>query len=277
MSMEPIRTVIADDEPDAREGIAGLLRQHPEVVVVGEADTGRAAVDLIEQLRPDLIFLDIQMPELDGFGVLATVGPARMPVIVFVTAYDEYALRAFEVQALDYLLKPFSDARFAEAMRMASVRVRQRRAGVFSQQLGALLDTTTRRATGEPSPTAPSEAAYEPSLAGYLERIMVRTGRQVSVVRVLDIDWIEADGYYARLHVAGRAHLVRETLKHLCVRLDPGHFIRVHRAAIVNIERVHSLQASLEGRHVVILKDGTRVALSRSRRTAFQRALGWPA
>jgi two-component system LytT family response regulator len=265
--MEPIRTLICDDEPDAREGLSELLRGDPEVVVVGQARSGREAVALVEEMRPELVFLDVQMPGLDGFGVVQAVGAERAPVVVFVTAYDEYALRAFEVHALDYLLKPFSDARFADALRLAKARVRQRRAGELVPELAALLGDERRT----PGAAAPAPAAARPL---YLDRITVRTGNQVYFVRVDDIDWIEADDYYAKLHVAGRTHLVRETMQRLASKLDPRRFVRVHRSAIVNLERVQRLQPYFRGAHVLTLNDGTRLTLSRSRRAQFERALG---
>ena len=284
--MESITTVVCDDEPDAREGLRDLLRSDADVVIVGEARDGREAVAVVSAERPDLVFLDIQMPGLDGFGVLEAIaaesGAERLPIVVFVTAYDEFALRAFEVHALDYLLKPFSDARFAESLRIAKERVRQRRVGVLGQQLAVLFGGAA------PSPSAvPPHAAdvVAPALAParaqpatpaprYLERIPVRVAQKVLLVPVGDVDWIEADDYYARLHIAGRTSLVRETLNQLEAVLDPSRFVRTHRSAIVNIARVKLLQPYFGGAHVITLHDGTQVPLSRSRRAGFERALG---
>ena len=277
--MRQIRTLVCDDEPEAREGVLALLQHDPEIAIVGEAGDGREAVTLIEQLRPELVFLDVQMPELDGFGVLAAV-PAPHPVVVFVTAYDAYTLRAFEVHALDYLLKPFGDARFAEALGAAKARVHERQAGELGQQITALLQANLGAPGAEPHRVgAPADAAgaAEPSAAerpAYLDRVMVRIARQAHPIKVEDIDWIEADDYYAKLHVAGRSYLVREPMQDLERRLDPKRFIRIHRSTIVNIDRVKLVQPYFHGAHVVTLKDGTRVRLSRSKRAAFERALG---
>ena len=275
--MEPIRTIVVDDEPNAREGILGLLGGHDDMIVVGEAQNGREAVSLIGRERPELVYLDIQMPELDGFGVLAELPPADLPIVVFVTAYDAHALRAFEVHALDYLLKPFSDERFGESLTLAKHRVRQRRAGALSQELAALLE-----GTGAPAPESrdlPSVKADEPgstSAVGepYLDRLMVPTARGTVFIRADQIDWIEADDYYAKLHVGGRAYLLRETMQSLASRLDPKRFVRTHRSAIVNIDRIATLQPYFRGAHVLTLKDGTQVTLSRSRRPEFERAIG---
>jgi two-component system LytT family response regulator len=281
--MERIRTAICDDEPDAREGLLELVRADAEIEVVGEARDGAEAVSLVSAASPELLFLDIQMPELDGFGVIGAlaraIAPEQQPVVVFVSAYDAYALRAFEVHALDYLLKPFSDARFAEALRVAKDRVRQRRAGVLGRQLASLLLDGTApdvRATTAPRPPVPPPAAPDapPAPSRYLERIQVRLAQKVYFVPVEEIDWIEADDYYAKLHVGGRSYLLRETLNQLATELDPLHFVRVHRSAIVNIQRVKLLQPYFGGAHVITLRDGTQVPLSRSRRDGFERALG---
>ncbi|HEV2149758.1 MAG TPA: LytTR family DNA-binding domain-containing protein [Longimicrobiaceae bacterium] len=257
-AMEPVRTLIVDDEPLARTGVAAMLRGDPEVAVVGECADGREAVRAIDAMRPDLVLLDVQMPELDGFGVVREVGPERMPVVVFLTAFDRYALQAFEAHALDYVLKPFTDARFHAAIGRAKEQVRQRRMGALGDRLVALMGG---------APVLP--AAPRP-----VSRILVRETGRVTFVRVEEIDWIEAQDYYARLHVGGRAHLVRETLQELEAQLDPGRFVRVHRSAIVALDRVREVRPDFAGRYVIVLVDGTRVPLSRRRREAFERALG---
>ena len=271
-----IRTVVCDDEPDAREGIVTMLRADATVLVVGEARTGSEAVEVITNEAPDLVFLDVQMPRLDGFGVIERIGVGRFPVVVFVTAYDEYALRAFEVHALDYLLKPFGDDRFNDALARAKSRVRQRRACELSQELASLLargDESAISAYTVPA-SAPTETDPGPTARKYLDHIMVRLAGTVSLIRVEDIDWIEADDYYAKLHVGGKTHLLRETMRQLETKLDPRQFVRVHRSAIVRIDRVQTLHPYFKGSHVLTLKDGTRVTLSRSRRAAFEAALG---
>jgi two-component system LytT family response regulator len=274
--MQPISTVVCDDEPDAREGILALLADDPQVVVVGQAGTGLEAARLIEQQRPELVFLDIQMPELDGFGALAQLGGGHAPVVVFVTAHDQHALHAFDVHAIDYLLKPFSNERFGEALSHAKTSVRQRRAGEIIEQFAAVIDDSLdeqeqRTTTGASVATA---APAEPPTPRHADRIMVRTTNQVVFVRVQDVDWIEADDYYAKLHVGGRAYLIRETMQSLESRLDPRRFVRVHRSAIVNLDRINAMQPYFRGAHVLTLSDGTRLTLSRSRRASFERALG---
>src|SRR5688500_11657721 len=213
-AIEPIRTVIVDDEPNAREGILGLLADHEGISVVGEAANGRDAVSIIRRHRPELLYLDIQMPELDGFGVLAELTPAELPVVVFVTAYDAHALHAFEVHALDYLLKPFSDERFAESLSLAMSQVRHRRAGGLVQQLAALVQDDSHDAPPPAARALPDTAVEREAAANGdapLDRLMVRTPKGTVFIKAEDIDWIEADDYYAKLHVGGRGYLVRET------------------------------------------------------------------
>jgi two-component system LytT family response regulator len=251
-----VRTLVVDDEPLARAGMRGLLADDPEVTVVGECAHGREAIAAIRAHAPDLVLLDVQMPEVDGFAVVREIGVARMPVVVFVTAFDQYALRAFEAQALDYLLKPFSDTRFQQALARAKEQVRQRRLGALSGQLAALLGV----------PAAPPE----PEGATRLE---VRLGDRRLFIATADIDWIEASDYYVRLHTGGRSHLLRETLQELEVRLDPRRFLRVHRSAMVAVDRVAELRVDGAGRPCVVLRDGTRLPVSRSRREQVERAL----
>ena len=271
--MEPIRTLVVDDEPDARRGILALLRSDPDILIVGECRDGYEAVAAIERASPDLVFLDIQMPELDGFGVLRRVGPERMPVVVFVTAFDLYALRAFETHALDFLLKPFSDQRFADALSQAKMRVRQERISTLGEQLAALIESRAERHPTS-APATVTAGTEPPATRRYLERVMIRTAGRVSPIRVDDIDWIEADDYYAKVHVAGRSHLIRETMDALEAKLDPSRFVRVHRSAIVNVDRIQSVQPYFRQQHVIVLRDGPQLTLSRRRRAALERALG---
>lgn len=271
--MEPIRTAIVDDEPDARDGIRELLARDADIAVVGEARTGREAVALFHHARPELVYLDVHMPELDGFGALAALEARPMPVVIFVTAYDDYALRAFEVHAIDYLLKPFSDERFAEALHRAKEHVRQRRIGEIGPQLVELLSAHPTSTSSDARHTATTTADLADD--HYIDRVMVRTAKGSIFLRADDIDWIEADDYYARLHVSGRSYLVRETMRHLEERLDPRRFVRVHRSAIVNIDRVQTLQPYFRGAHVLTLSDGTQVTMSRSRRANLEKVVGW--
>jgi len=213
MERKKIRTLIVDDEPLARQSIRLLLRGDPEVEIVGEAGSGAEAVKAIRRHAPDLVFLDIQMPEMDGFGVLESLDAERLPVVVFVTAFDRYALKAFEVHALDYLLKPFTDARFEKALRQAKAQIGQREISHLSQRLLALLeDRDPRRA--QSSPPLPARAT------GYLTRLMVKSAGRVFFLKADEIDWIEAADYYVKLHVGRKSHLLRESLSELESKLD---------------------------------------------------------
>jgi two-component system, LytTR family, response regulator len=256
----PITTLVVDDEAESRAGLLTLLRTDPEIEVVGEAASGREALAALGADRPELLFLDVQMPGLDGFGVLAALPPAETPVVVFVTAYDAYALRAFAAHAQDYLLKPFGDERFAESLSHAKAQVRQRRVGRLGRRLAAELERSS------PAPAGPAEK--------HPDRVMVRDGHGVTFIPVAEIDWIEARNYCAKLHVGAREYVVRESLTSLVARLDPARFIRIHRSSIINLDRLHSLEPYFHGSYVVKLRDGTRLTLSRSRRSALERALG---
>jgi two-component system LytT family response regulator len=239
-----IRVVIADDEPLARERIRTLLAGYPDMELVAECGDGEDTIGALAARRPDLVFLDVQMPELDGFGVLAAFPPDQRPHVVFVTAYDEHAVRAFEVNAVDYLLKPVEPRRFEAAL----ARVRDRLAGPGPDRnagLEAVL-AELRRARGHAS------------------RLVVRDGSRVSFVRAEDIDWIDAAGNYARLHVGTAVHLLREPLKTLEARLDPDRFLRVHRSAIVNLERIASVEPYFHGEYTLTLRDGTKLTSSRT-------------
>ena len=250
-----IRTLIVDDEPVARRGVRRLLHSDPDIEIAGEAANGAEAVRLIAELRPDLVFLDVQMPELNGFEVIAAVGVAAVPVIVFVTAHDAFALRAFEVQALDYLLKPFDDERFRTVLTRAKQHVRSAHAHALGRRLESLLDQYAER--GEPRIT----------------RIMVKNAGVVFFQPVDDIDWLEAADYFVKIHTGGRVHLVSNSLTRLEQRLDPAAFMRVHRSAIVNLSRVRELRLDYQNRHMIVLANGERVPLSRSRREQLEVAL----
>ncbi len=247
-----IRTLIVDDEPAARRGVRLLLAPDPAIEIVGEAANGAEAAALIGRLRPDLAFLDVQMPDSDGFAALAGLDPVLAPAVVFVTAYDEHALRAFEVNAVDYLLKPYDDARFAAALQRAKAEVRHRahdRAGSRLTQIMALLQRGAD----------PAAAATGP--AG--DRILVKSSGEIFFLKADEIDWIEAEGDYMKFHVGPRAHLMRETMARLESKLDARRFVRIHRSTIVNIDRVRKLSPSFGGEYAVILADGTKLRLSR--------------
>ncbi|HEX9754709.1 MAG TPA: LytTR family DNA-binding domain-containing protein [Gemmatimonadales bacterium] len=255
----PIRVLVVDDEPLARNGLVSLLRRDSEVEVVGECADGRAAVVAVDALDPDLVLLDVQMPEMDGFEVIRAVGPDRMPPVVFVTAYDQFAVRAFEVHALDYLLKPFDDERFRAALAHAKEVVRGGELGQLTRRLQALL--------GQPAaPVPPNEAP--------LERLVVKKPDTTLLVPVDEIDWIEAADYCVRIHAAGRVHVLRESMHRLEQRLDQSRFFRVHRSAIVNLDRVREARQTVRGEHVLVLQDGSRIRMSRIRRAALEERLG---
>jgi len=250
-----IRAAIVDDEPLARRRIRNLLVEAPDVEVVAECANGKDAIESLEESPPDLLFLDIQMPEVDGFDVLQAVGVGRVPVVIFVTAYDQFALRAFEAQALDYLLKPFDDERFGAALRRARERIRQQQGGDLDRRLEALLQDVR----GD---------------RGYLRRLVVPSGHRSIFVRTEHIDWIEAERNYIRLHVGGRAYLLRENLSHIVSALDPSTFCRIHRSTIVNIDRIQAVESLFHGEYVVVLQDGTKLASGRSYRRGLQAIMG---
>jgi two-component system LytT family response regulator len=247
-----IRAVIIDDEPAARRGVRLLLERDRGVEVIGEASGGAEAAELIRRERPDLAFVDVQMPGCDGFEALTQIGPGPVPAVVFVTAYDEYALRAFEVNAVDYLLKPYDDARFAAALQRAKDEVRRRQVETVNARLVQLLDYLQRTSPRGPNP------GDEPA-----DRIMIKSSGEILFLKVDEIDWIEAEGDYMKFHVGGRSHLMRETMARLEARLDSKRFIRIHRSTIVNLDRVQKLSPSFAGDYVVILRDGTKLKLSR--------------
>jgi two-component system LytT family response regulator len=239
-----IRALIIDDEPLPRERIRTLLSEHQTIELIGECEDGKEAVEAIIEQSPDLIFLDIQMPELDGFGVLASLPAEHLPATIFVTAYDEYAIRAFEVNALDYLLKPINPARFEKAVSRATERLSQK----SHEQDRKLMDFVEQMRIER----------------GYTRRFVVRAGAKLSFVQTGDIDWIDTADNYVRLHVSGQEYLVRETLKSVEGQLDPAVFIRVHRSAIINIDRIEAVEPYFHGDYIITMKDGTRLNTSRS-------------
>ena len=246
--MNTIRTLIVDDEPLARERLKRFVSGERDLELVGECAAGREAVAAIHALRPDLVFLDIQIPELDGFGVVEAVGVAEMPAVVFVTAYDRYALRAFEVNALDYLLKPYNRERFRKAVERARAQLANGARGELNERLLSLLEN------------------FKAEPPRHLERLMIKSAGRVFFLRAEELDWIEAEGNYLRLHAGRESHLLRETMNRLASKLDPDKFLRIHRSALVNIERIKELQPLFSGDYVVILRDGKQLTLSRSYR-----------
>jgi two-component system, LytTR family, response regulator len=238
-----IRAVVVDDEPLARRGLLRFLKNDPEVEVVDECVDGESAVATILSTKPDLVFLDVQMPEMDGLSVVRTVGISRMPVAIFVTAYDGYALRAFEVSAIDYLLKPVAQERFTEALTRAKRRIAEKSQCDLNQNIKAMLE----RLRGNE----------------YVEHLSVQHNGRIVLVRTKEIDWIEANGNHARLHVGVRTHEIRETLNTLERKLDPREFLRIHRSTIVNVRAIKEMHPWFHGYHLVLLQNGQELRMSR--------------
>jgi two-component system, LytTR family, response regulator len=257
-----IDVLVVDDEALARKRIRRLLSEEKDVRVVGECADGREAIEAIRKNAPDLVFLDVQMPELDGFGVLEALAAEQMPVLIFVTAYDQYALRAFEYHALDYLLKPFDAERFRTAFRRARALL-AREQPPQQDRLVALLEQIT-------SEQKQLEKLVERAAGRYLDRLMVKTGGRVFFVKVSEIDWLEAAGNYIRLHVGRDSHLVRETMTSIETKLDPARFVRIHRSTIVNLDRVKEMQPWFSGEYMVILYTGEQLKLSRGYRDVLE-------
>jgi two-component system LytT family response regulator len=250
-----IRTLIVDDEPLARRKVRRMLARDPEVEILGDCANGREAIASISTHNPDLVFLDVQMPEIDGFDVLESIPQAEMPFVIFVTAYDQYALRAFEVSAVDYLVKPFDRRRFEKALQRAKSRLATERGRDLNQQTLALLEELKARSS-------------------HIERLVIKAGGRAFFLKTDEIDWIEAEGKYVRLHVGKESYLLREAIGNIEGQLDPKRFPRIHRSTIVNIERVRELQPWFHNEYRVILKDGTELMLSRSCRKRLGELLG---
>ena len=265
--MNEIATIIVDDEPLARRGIRQLLEPHPRFAVVAECRNGRDAVRAIRTLAPGLVFLDVQMPGMTGFDVVREIGPKAMPPVVFVTAFDEFAAQAFETNALDYLVKPVTQARFRVALERAVQRRRDQGALALAERLGRLLAARDAGAAGAPQEstgTSKSARVTVPTTSGYV------------VVDVAAIEWIEADDYYAAIHSRGKRLLIRESLASFEERLDPARFLRIHRSAIVAVDQIQEMRSSPGRGSVVILRDGTRLQVSRRRRRSVAAAVRGP-
>ncbi|HET7232315.1 MAG TPA: LytTR family DNA-binding domain-containing protein [Longimicrobium sp.] len=268
----PVRVAIVDDEPLARRTLRVLLDPVDGVDIVGEAGNGAEAVDLIRDALPDLVFLDVQMPEMDGFEVLKALGTAA-PAVVFVTAYDEHAVSAFDANAADYLLKPFDDDRFHRALARARARIGDGRVREVAARLASLLSPSDAAAPA-PVVSSAAPATQTAAPAAYAERIVVKKNNRVTLVDTASIDWIEASDYVVRIHVGPAVHVLREPIADLEKRLDPRRFFRVHRSTIVNLASVKELQPLFHGEYVVIMRDGAELRLSRSRRERLQQLLG---
>jgi two-component system LytT family response regulator len=249
-----MRALIVDDEALARTALLRLLKRERDVNVVGQCGDGESAVQAIRQMQPDLVFLDVQMPEMDGFRVVEAIGAEQMPTTIFVTAFDRYAIRAFDANAVDYLLKPFAPDRLSHALARARDRWLGRQDKEAAQRLFSLLESRLQ--------------------SDYAQRLTVASGGRIVFVSVSDIDWIEAEGNYARLHVSRKVHDVRETLQALMEKLDPREFIRIHRSTIVNVRRIREVQPWFQGSHIVVLQSGEELRMSRYQREAAERLLG---
>ena len=252
-----IRVLMVDDEPLARDMLREMLQSDRDVEIVGECSNGREALEAIRIHSPDLLFLDVQMPEVGGFELLEALGTGAIPHVIFVTAYDNYAVRAFEVHALDYLLKPFDQARFKEAIKHAKERFRSVRQDGGQMQISALLETIKNKPQ-------------------YLDRLVIKAGGRITFLSTDEINWIEADDKYVHLHTGKVSPMVRQTLNAMEAQLDPKKFRRIHRSAIVNVERIKELQPLFSGEHSILLEDGTKLTLSRNYKDQLFELLGKP-
>lgn len=253
--MAKIRVLIVDDEPIARRGIGLQLKGEPEIEIVGECANGMEAVEAIQAKSPDLVFLDVQMPEMDGFDVVQAIGVEHMPVVIFVTAYDQYALRAFDAQALDYLLKPFDPERFHTALARAKAQLQQPGVKEISQRLLALLQE-------------------QPAGRQSLERLVIKNAGRIFFLNVAEIDWVEAADNYVSLHAGRDSHLLRDSLNSLAAKLDPAQFLRIRHSAIVNLKQIKEFRPLFRGEYLIILRDGTELTSSRRYRKNLDAILG---
>ena len=256
-----LRALIVDDEPLARESLRLLFSAHGDIEIAGEASHGREGLAMIRRRRPDLLFLDVQMPGMSGLELLRRLGPLDSIAVVFVTAFDRYAIQAFESRALDYLLKPYTDERFEQVLSRARRHIRDRTLTQLGARVVDLLGAEAMETVGGPS----ADAAPQ----GRRDTIVIKDGARIAVIPVTDVDWIEATDYYTTVHAAGKARLLRETLASLAATLDPATFVRVHRSAIVNVDRVIEIKSHPSGDATAILAGGTRVRVSRTFRTSL--------
>lgn len=260
-----INTIIVDDEPHAREGLKIRLKDYKEITIVAECSSGFEAAEKINKLSPDLVFLDIQMPGMNGFEVLKNLNGDNIPIIIFVTAYDRYALKAFEFHAVDYLLKPIDKNRLKKAINFAISEIENRRLKLYSEKLKALADEYLNLITDKKINIEEDK---------FLNRISVKHKNIIKIIPVSEIDWIEAQGDYVYLHVKDEKFLMRDSLSSLENKLNPEVFVRIHRSSIVNIERVEKLKSNEHGDYELFLKDGTKLKMSRTYKENFQRLSG---
>lgn len=256
--MNPIRTIIVDDEKISRKGLSRLLSEKNDFQEVAICADGREAIEKIRELKPELLLLDIQMPEINGFQVLDRIPPENLPVVIFITAYDEFAIKAFEVHAIDYILKPLSQDRFNQALTRAKELIRDKKIIEHSKALMAAISDYRSGSS--------IELANRVQSTGWMQRIMVKDNKRIVFIEVSDIDWIEGADYYVILHCGKNSHLYRESLKNLEAKLDPEQFVRIHMSAIVNLRKVKEIQSAPTGRYRVILENGKELKVSRRRK-----------
>lgn len=256
-----IKALIVDDEPIACEGLKVMLAKDDEIDVVGICFIGIEAIKKIKELKPDLLFLDIQMPKVSGFDVLEALIPDERPITIFVTAYDQYALQAFDANAIDYLMKPFDDARFNQTLQKAKQYFHQAKSLEMKEKLTSLLNYMGNSAFPNPDKK-------------YLTRLSIKNAGEIVFIKVLDIDWIEADDYYVNVHSQGKRYLLRESLANLESQLDPSQFLRIHRCTIINIDRIKSVQQYFNNEYIAITHSGKTFKVSRSRKEALKGLLG---
>lgn len=269
---QKIRALIVDDESLAREVLLVMLGNDPEIEIIAECRNGKEAVAAIRKNSPDVVFLDIHMPEMDGFQVIEQIGAAQMPVTIFVTAYDKHALRAFEMHALDYLLKPFDHDRFDNTLQRVKTIIRQKKLGEISESLLAMLQDVKPKAektSSETKDSMPEKIAHKETM----ERVVVRSGGRIYFLKTEEIDWVEGSSNYLSLHIGGETHLIRETMGNFHSRLDSRKFLRIHRSTIVNIDRIKDIRPLFKGEYVITLKSGKRLKASRGYRHEIQSLL----
>lgn len=268
--MKKIRVLVVDDEPLAREGVLAMIQNDTELEILGVATDGQVALQMIRAQRPDLVFLDVQMPKRDGFAVLAELKPEERPAIIFVTAYDQYAIRAFEICAIDYLLKPFRDARFAAALARAKAGIRQSREGDVGRRMEQLLEHM-RATLG----SRPERSAEVDNAGGEVsDRVVLKSGSDLHFVRTADIVWVESQADFIKVHTTGVAQLVRETLQNFEQRVPADRFLRIHRSSLVNVDHVKKVTPALYGDYTVLMTDGTVLRLSRKNRAKLKLLIG---
>jgi two-component system LytT family response regulator len=262
--MNKIQTLVVDDEPLAREGILLLLKKDPEIEIIGECNNGRQAVKVLKDESIDLLFLDIQMPEMNGFQVLEDISSENMPVVIFVTAYNQYAIQAFKVHALNYLLKPFSDEQFYTALKHAKDYIKMKNFKELSKRMINLLENHSTDILGK-------EISQKDSK--YINRIAISSTGRVYFIKVNEIEWIEASDYYVQLHTGNKTHLLRETMNNLETKLNPAKFMRIHRSTIVNLDCIQGIEPYFNGEYLVILNNGTKLKVSRNRKDSLKKIL----